>query len=684
MFSLVRISLAVTLFLFLGAFDLNAQDRRIERADKAFGNRQYHEAIDLYRRAQSRLGSDNRAEAARLAFQLGLCYRYTNSPRMAEPWFFRAVRSNYPDPLAVLYLADAMMMNEKYEDALEQYRRYMELAPDDWRGPRGLAAVGFAMDMSDQQEEYEVERVNLFRSAADDYTPAFADHRGSSLIFASSRDDALGSMSDPWTGNKPSSFFISYQDRSGNWGRPQLLDEGPINTEFNEGAPSVTADATELFFTRCIRTEGVDMGCRIYRASRDGGRWGNPQQVRLTDDSLVTVGHPAISPDGMELYFSSNMEGSIGELDIWVASRRGPGGEFDQPQNLGEPVNTKGSEMFPYLREDGTLYFASDGHPGFGGLDIFMTTFSLDGWSEPENMGRPVNSAADDFGIVFRTGEERGFLSSNRGPGGAFAVYSFVLPPLEFMVAGMVLDDSARVALPGAQVQLIGSDGSFRQTTANRQGEYVFERGFMRENTSYEIIVNSEGYFVGRGNKSTVGLENSTDFELDIFLTPIPDEPIALPEILYAFDSWELLTQFQDSLQGLVETMRENPNLVIELASHTDSRGAEDYNDTLSYRRAQAVVDFLVDEGIAPERLVAVGYGQRHPRVIERNMEREGYVFAPGVTLNDEYINNLPDERIRDAAHQLNRRTEFRVLREDYEPPDQEDEQGAHRGGTPR
>lgn len=675
MHKLIRpLLLFFVVFLTVSPEGVMAQNRRLERAEKAFELRQYNEAVDLYRRAYNRISRRDRDEATRLTFKIALCYRYTHNHRMAEAWFNRAVRFNYPEPIAILYLADAMMINGKYEGALEQYKKYAEKVPDDWRGPHGIASVELAMQLLEEPEDYEVESVRLFNSRADDYTPAFADHRASSLIFASSRDAAMGNDTDPWTGNKHSSFFITYQNRAGNWDRPSLLDEGPVNTEYNEGAPSINAAATVMYFTRCTRAEEMDMGCRIFRARRDGANWDNPQEVRLTTDSAVTVGHPAISSDELALYFVSDMRGSIGEKDIWVARRNTRNDEFGPPENLGEVVNTKGSEMFPYVHEDGSLYFASDGHPGLGGLDIFRTTYTTDGWTPPENVGFPINSSADDFGIVFKPGLEQGFFSSNRGRAGSYDIYSFYRAPIEFLISGQVLDDSTRAVVRGAAVQLVGSDGSLRQTETDREGKYVFGSSDVKESTDYEILVNKAGYFAAHAHTSTVGEERSRQFEVNMTIAPIPLTAIGLPEIFYEFDSWELQTQFKDSLNGLIRLMQDNPNIVIELAAHTDDRGTEEYNDSLSQRRAQEVVNYLVGQGIDPGRLQPVSYGKRMPRIIEVTIEREGFVFEAGTELTEEYISQLPTEEHQEVAHQLNRRTEFRVVAEDYEPPDPSDQ----------
>ena len=661
---------AFSSFFLLFSVEADAQNRRLERADQAFELRQYSEAVDLYRRAYNRVRRNDRREGVRILYQQGLCYMYMNEYRRAEVFFRRAVRGNYPDPMAIFYYANALMKNEKYDLALEQFEQYKEKVPDDWRGDWGIQSIEKALYLQENPGLYEVNLMRSLNSRQNDFAPAFGDHRGNMLIFTSSRDDAYGNKTDPWTGQKFTSLFISYLDRRGDWGNPVLLDEGPVNSEFNEGAPSINSSGTEMFFTRCEAIPDQEMGCRIFRSERRGAEWGEPREVKLVSDSTVSVGHPAISDDDMRLYFVSDMPGGIGGKDIWVAERMSAGGEFENPVNLGPVINTPGDEMFPFVRDDGTLYFASNGHPGLGGLDIFFSRLEGDTWTTPENMGTPVNSAGDDFGIVFQSAENSGFFSSSRSERGAVgdAIYSFYLAPVEFTMRGIIRDDSTKQVLPGVQVQLIGSDGSFAQTESSQTGEYIFDKSRIQTETSYEILVSKERYFNVRGQESTVGIVRSREFINDFYLEPIPETPIELPEILYDFASYELLPQYQDSLNGLIVTLQDNPGLIIELASHTDSRGTDAFNDTLSQRRAQSVVDYLIERGINPSRLVAVGYGKRVPRTIDNTIVRDGFTFEAGVVLNEQYINRLPSEQHRDTAHQLNRRTEFRVLSEDFDP----------------
>ncbi|MBW6498910.1 MAG: OmpA family protein [Bacteroidales bacterium] len=657
-------------FVFFVAFipDAEAQERRVERADQAFEQHQYSDAVNLYRRAYNRVRRKDRQEAGRISFKTGVAYLRMNDPRRAEMQFKRAIRMRYQEPEVYLLLAESLVSNEKFDEAAANYYRFMEMAPDDWRGPLGLKNIELSQELAANLTPYEVEAVRVFNSRQDDFTAAWGDHRASILIFASNRDDAIGKDTDPWFGQKHTSLFVSYEDRAGSWSTPALLDEGPINTEYNEGAPATNISGTELFFTRCLRSPDVELGCRIFLSQRQGANWGEPREVNLTNDSLVTVGHPAISPDGLTLYFVSDMPGGMGGKDIWYARRRAPGDEFGPPQNIGEPINTPGNEMFPYAHEDGSLYFSSDGHPGMGGLDIFHSERIPDGWTMPENMGAPINSPMDDFGMLFKPGLKQGFFSSNRRGTRGYDIHSFYLAPVEFTISGTVIDDSTKAVLRGVTIQLVGSDGTLVQVETNAEGQYRFEKNILREQTSYELLANKSKYFSARAQQSTVEFNRSRDFVVDFSLEALPVTPIALPEILYDFGRWELLPQYRDSLNGLVQTLNDNPQLVIELASHTDNRGTEEANDTLSQRRAQSVVDYLIEQGINPARLVARGYGERMPRTLNRTITRDGTTFRAGVTLTEAYINRLTTERMREAAHALNRRTEFRILSDDFEP----------------
>jgi len=380
------------------------------------------------------------------------------------------------------------------------------------------------------------------------------------------------------------------------------------------------------------------------------------------------MGHPSVSSDD-RIYFSADLIGGYGGKDIWVARKDKATGRYLKT-NLGPEINTAGDELFPFIRNDSILYFASNGLPGMGGLDIFKTTRSGDKWSRPENMKYPINTAADDFAIVFNGEEsEQGLFSSNRPGGkGRDDIYTFVIPPVYFTLEGIITDDRTLQPIAGAKVRIVGTNGRALETKTDEKGHYGFNKMQIAINTTYDIFVTRKDYFNEKGRETTVGIEKSKDLTRNFILRPIPKKPVVLPDILYDLAKWDLKPQYRDSLQGLIETLDANETIVIELASHTDSRDSDERNDILSQKRAQSVVDYLISRGIDPDRLVAKGYGERSPRILTKDVTKEGYTFKAGTILNDSVINLLPGNAVKEAAHQLNRRTEFSILRNDYVP----------------
>ncbi|MFW6372047.1 MAG: OmpA family protein, partial [Bacteroidota bacterium] len=327
-----------------------------------------------------------------------------------------------------------------------------------------------------------------------------------------------------------------------------------------------------------------------------------------------------------------------------------------------EPINTDQDEVFPYVHPDGTLYFSSNGHIGMGGLDIFKATENEDGKWEVENMKTPINSASDDFGIVFQADEERGFFSSSRGLRNNDDIYAFVLPPLKFNIEGVVKDEKTEEPLDNVLVKSIGSDGITLESTTGKKGEFKF---MLRPNTDYVFLASREGYLRGKERETTKGLGKSKDFNTTIFLASI-DKPIQLPNIFYDFNKADLRPESMVTLDRLVETLNDNPNVTIEIMSHTDYRGSDSFNDELSQKRAQSVVNYLIEKGIAPDRLSAKGYGETRPKTIDSKIAEEWPFFEEGVTLTEAYIKSLKSLEQQEVANQINRITEFRVLSTDY------------------
>ncbi|MEZ5199415.1 MAG: OmpA family protein [Bacteroidales bacterium] len=433
---------------------------------------------------------------------------------------------------------------------------------------------------------------------------------------------------------------------------------------------------TTLYFARCGNEKNKESGCHIYKSKRTGRTYGDPEIIDLGGDSTSRILHPSLSEDELTIYFTADFEHGYGGTDIWYATRDSFDEEFGRPKNVGPTINTMDNEGFPFIRNDTVLYFASEGHIGMGGLDIYKSTWNGESWGVPVNPGFPLNTNADDFGIIFNpNSEEEGFFCSNRkeiyeirGKGGD-DIWYFIVPPLEFTLSGVVKDDRTLQFVEGATVRMVGSDGSAIEKQTNSIGRYEFGKDQVAPKTTYELTVSKEGYFSTKGAITTVGVERSKDFEQDFIIEPIPKKPIVLPEILYDLAKWDLKPQYQDSLQGLIQTLDENPTLVVELASHTDIRDSDERNDILSQKRAQSAVDYLILRGIDPDRLVAKGYGERVPRQLDKNYYLNGVlVLDSGTVINEAYINSLDDNNIKELAHQLNRRTEFSVLRNDFVP----------------
>ncbi|GAB4318544.1 MAG: OmpA family protein [Bacteroidales bacterium] len=654
-----------------------AQRDFTEAADRDFEDQKYSVAIDKYKKAYSKI--KDRDEKNRIRFQMAECYRLMNQSKRAEVYYKSLYRTEYykKEPVVLLQYAEMLKANQKYDEAVPIYEQYIKLRPEDPRGPDGLKSCNMQKDWYENPTGHIIHNVRDINSREDDFAPCYASDNYNDLIFTSNREGSTGKDADEWTGKNFTDLFYTRQDRKGEWSTPVLLEtEGKINTETNEGISTMNSTFSTLYFTRCGNQKNSKSGCHIYKVKKSGRSFGEPELVNLGGDSTSAIGHPTLTEDEKMIIFAADFPNGYGGKDLWYATRKSKSDEFGVPKNLGPVINTAGDELFPFLRSDSVLYFASNGHIGMGLLDIFKSTYSNGKWSVPENMGYPINSNADDYGIIFnKEAEEEGFFTSGRKENGferargGDDIYHFVIPPLEFTISGVVKDDNTLQFIDGAEVKMVGSDGSSVIATTNSVGFYEFGKDQVRPNTTYELTVSKDNYFTASASETTVGLEQSKDFELDFTLKPIPKKPIVLPEILYDLAKWDLKPQYQDSLQGLIKTLDENPRMVIELASHTDSRDTEERNDILSQKRAQSVVDYLIMRGIDPERLVAKGYGERVPRQLTHDYYLNGkLVLDSGAVLTEDFINQLPNKEIQEFAHQLNRRTEFTVLRNDFVP----------------
>jgi peptidoglycan-associated lipoprotein len=648
--------------IFVTSPEVNAQKHKSERAYTAFSAGEYFDAIDLFKDAYSKTSKGDKSSRTELVFMIAECYRLTNDPKNAETWYKLAVKSSYSKPEAQFWLAESLKKDGKYPQAVDEFKKYKQISPSDARANQEIRSCELSEEWLRNPEPYKVDELKDINSKESDFSPAYAREDYGMIYFTTSRDGVAGEKTHGATGQNFTDIFESKVDKKSKWSTPVPVDV--INTEFEEGTPSFSSDYKELYFTRCEAGKREKRGCIIMYSKKNGDKWSDPKNIGLLPDSLVAA-HPSLSKDGLTLYFVSDMPGGFGKKDIWKVTRLRAGDAWSKPVNLGPDINTAGDELFPYIREDGTLYFSSDGLIGMGGLDIFKATPQPDGSWTVLNMKPPINSFADDFGIAFEGTNEKGIFSSTRKGKENDDLYTFELPPMRFNVTGLVKDEKTGTPIPSSVVQLIASDGSNLQAETGTGGDFKFA---LKADVDYIFLASKRGYLNGKEKETTKGQDKSRDFMVTILLTAI-DVPIELPNILYDLDKWDLRPESMVALDKLIETLNDNPNVTIEIMSHTDTRNTEEYNMVLSQKRAQSVVDYLVSKGINIDRLSAKGYGKTNTKVVDAAIAAQNPFLKVGTQLTEQYVNSLANDEQRELAHQINRRTEFKVLRTDYEPP---------------
>lgn len=644
----------------LTAMSAFAQKSVTAKADKAFSTGKYFSAIDEYKYAYAK--AKNKEKKNDIMFMVAESYRMLQDNRQAEIWYRKVIKKNYENPLATLYLADAMRAQGKYEEAMGEYQNYMKLAPSDSRGQQGVESCALAIEWMGQPTRYKVENMHYFNSKYSDYGVTYAKDDYTMVIFTSSREGCLGGKISGVTGEYYSDLFRSRVDRKGKWSEPAILEEN-INTTFEEGMPCTNKKCNTLYFTSFREDKNKNMVCKIFCSTKENAEWGLAEEVKLAPDTIA-VGHPALSSDELTLLFVADMEGGFGGKDIWKSTRASKSSEWGKPVNMGSEINTPGDEMFPYIHSDGTLYFSSNGHPGMGGLDIFSARETNSGW-KIENMKYPINTSSDDFGICFEDDMECGYFSSNRPGGkGGDDIYQFSLPPIEFSITGIVRNSKTEAIIAGAEVNLIGSDGTNISSKTEPDGSYKFAN--ISPNADFRIIVKRGGFLHSKDKASTKGLTDSEVLHVDIDLAP-NDGRMDIPGIEYEFNSAKLKPSSISALEDLVELLNENSNITIEIGSHADYRGSDDANKKLSDARAQSVVDFLITYGIDEDRLDHKGYGETMPKTVDKRMAKDNPFLKEGDVLTEQFIKKLTDEQ-QEICNQYNRRTDFGVTGTDYVP----------------
>lgn len=638
-----------------------SSEKSIRKGDKYAAVMEYHEAAKEYKKAYRKIPPKERAKRAEVAWKMGECYRKSNSAVLAAAAYQNAVRYGLPDSTALLYLADALLEKGDYKASEKNYRLFLEKAPGNRMAQIGLQSAQQSAGWKKNPNRYIVKKSKELNGQRSDFCPMFLGEDTTMVITTTTRKNATGDELSGITGQKHADLFITKLDEKGKWQKSEKI-ESDVNSEFEDGACAFTPDGKIMYFTRCVTDPQYPRFAAIYKSSRSDASWGKPEPVVISRDTLSLYAHPAVSPDGNWLYFTSNMAGGCGGLDIWrfyIGTSKAMEGIVE---NLGPMLNTEGDEQFPSFGPKGELFFSSDGYPGMGGLDIFCATQPNDTVWNVVNMGAPINSNGDDFGMTFAPGLYRGFFSSNRGDArGWDHIYSFYLPETVHMLRGWIYEKDG-YELPEGIIYMIGNDGTNSSFGVMKDGSYKVR---VTPGVKYVLLGTCKGYLNAMHELTADSVESNMEYQLD-FALPSITKPVLIDNIFYEYDKATLTAESTASLDELVKLLELNPNVTIELGSHCDFRGSDNYNLRLSQARAESVVEYLVNNGIEKERLTAAGYGEAAPKTVSKKMTEKYGFLKEGDVLTEEFINALESEEQKEACHALNRRTEFQVLRTTY------------------
>ena len=646
------------LFLLIVSSLYSCKSAKLSDAEEKQRIGEYYEAAAIYRKVYMKTSPKKRDLRGYIAYRMAECNRLINNTAKATSAYMNAIRYDYPDSTVYLRMGQMLQKTGRYPEAIKNYDIYMENDPSNLLAINGIQGCELAPGWKKNPTRYEVRRMDKFNSRRGEFSPMLAGDKYDQLYFASSRSKDKDAKVSAITGQNNNNLFLVKQDEKGAWLAPVELED-EVNTEYDEGTPSFSPDGNTLYYTYCAQDPEGHRTAEIHISTRSSAKWGKGTRATIVKDSVTALGHPSISPDGKYLYFVSDAVGGFGGKDIFRA--RVAGNDFGPMENLGEEINTPGDEMFPYVRDSVTLYFASNGHPGMGGLDLFKATQDSTGKWNVENLGAPINSMADDFGITFAGKEERGFFCSNRNDARGYDhIYSFERPTITIFIEGIV-NDVDEYPIEDATVRIVGKDGLNVKVPVKKDGTYRVE---LERDIRYVMMASARGYLNQNYELHTGPEEKNETYIVDFFLSPI-SKPVVIDNIFYDFDKATLRPESKKALDEMIKMLNDNPNVTIELGAHTDRKGTDQYNERLAQRRAQSVVDYLIAGGIEAARLEAKGYGESVPKTINKKMAKQFDFLKEGDVLTEEFILALPPEQ-QEIADQINRRTEFKVLRTNY------------------
>ena len=657
----MKLSPLYILLIFILLSACGTPERSIKRGDAAMAIGEYCEAAAQYKKGYSRIPPTDRKRRGEVAYKMGDAFRRYGNTARALGAFRNAARYGQNDTLTQFYIGELLRMQGDYRGAEKAYQTYLDSFPSDERARQMLQSLSEATGIKERGSAYTVKMETMFSGSRSDYAPAYNGDEATTLYFSTTRPAVTGSDLSGITGMKPGDIYMVRKDEKGKWKSPEPV-EGGLNTENDEGATAFSSNGKTMYLTVCRTDPQYPRMAEIWTSQRADAGWGKPAALKITADTLSSYAHPAPSPDGRWLYFTSDMPGGYGGTDLWRARMDAHG--VGSIENLGPEINTEGNECFPAFRPSGELYFSSDGRtPSLGGLDLYRAKQDTitEHWTVV-HLPAPMNSPADDFGITFEGWHNRGYFSSNRSTGGRGwdKIYSFSYPEVLQTVKGWVYEQDG-YELPEALVYIVGNDGTNEKLSVKSDGSFEMA---VTPGVDYLLLATCKGYLNFRNNLHADSLEVEHQHVLQ-FPLPSINVPVLVRNVFYEFDKADLTPESTAALDRLTNMLMENPNVTIELAAHCDYRGNDDYNLRLSQRRAESVVRYLTEHGIEAERLTAKGYGETVPKIVNKKL-LETYPFLhEGDTLTVPYILALPADQ-QEVCNALNRRTEFRVLRTTY------------------
>ncbi len=629
---------------------------KLKKAEKKYEAGEYKAAADAYRKTIRRIPKKKRPLKAEVNYKVGYCYSHINAHDKAARAYRSALKMQYDDPIIYLNMAKSQHAIGNYKDARKNYARYLKRNPHSEEAQNGLTAMDSIADWNKHKTRHKISIPKEFNHRrASSCALMFMGEDSESVVITSNRVKGKKKVNSAITGVPNNDIFITRKNKTGKWEDVEPMED-VINTEHDEGVPSFSPDGKTMYFTRCQNDYAA---AKIFKSQRSGGEWTEPVFVELFNDSSFSAAHPAITPEGDIMYLVSDCDAGFGGCDIWYSIFSD--GKWGEPINAGPDINTEGDETFPYVDRKGTLYFSSNGHPGYGALDLFSAVKdSIESWTV-QNMKAPFNSRFDDFAIVFEANSNNGYFSSNRKQRRFIdQIYRFDLPEMYFNITGNIVNDRNEELADGT-IRLVGDNGENVKIRTKKNGAYKIK---LSRNVKYVMMASHKGYLNSSHILNTNNLADSKEFSNDFTLSSLT-KSVKMDNIFYEFGKWTLTADSEAGLQYLVKMLQDNPNIVMELAAHTDMVGLDKSNIELSQKRAQAVVDYLIAAGIESDRVVPKGYGETKPSVVDEHTASQYKFLSIGDILNEEFILALPDEQ-QEICNMINRRTEFKVIRTTY------------------